>query len=121
MQKYGFYKNGKQRWLLNKEATARTSSQSRSTFYRKNRKLWLIEPNIPITGEVYQAIIIDAQFLSNKTAILIAVTPKFSVSYHWSKGGERTDEYEALLSKLPPSEYIICDGNKAILSVCKRI
>ena len=149
MQRYGFYQSGKQKWycpkckkvfskkrktfsfkqdvkgfadwLLNKETATRTASKSRSTFYRKNKKLWLINPVIDVTGEVYKVIIIDAKFLSNKTAVLLAVTPDFSVGYHWSRGGERADEYEALLSKLPAPKYLVCDGNKAILSVCRRL
>jgi transposase-like protein len=108
-------------WILNKDTAARSTDKSRTTFYRINRKFWQIEPSIPVTGEIYKALIVDAKFLSKRLSVLAAVTSYFSVAYRWSDHGETTEEYIRLLSRIPQPSYVVCDGNRALLGALKRI
>ena len=149
MYKRGFYANGKQRWccpdcgkvfskkrrnfslrkdilsftdwILNKETAARSTDKSRTTFYRINKKFWEVEPKIPITGEIYKALIVDTKFLNKRLSVLVAITPSFAVAYRWSDHGETTNEYLRLLSGIPEPSYIVCDGNRALLGAVKRV
>ena len=90
-------------WILNKDTAARSADKSRSTFYRTNKKFWQIELIIPITGEIYKSIIVDAKFLSKRLSVLVAVTPDYSIAYRWSDNGETKEEYLRLLSDIPPT------------------
>lgn len=111
-------------WILNKETAKRiaknTNNESRMTFYTRNKQFWELEPAIPETGEIHKVIMIDAKYVDGKKSVLLAVTPKFAVSYHWSLNGENIIDYGILFKQMVPPEYLGCDGHRAILSCARR-
>jgi hypothetical protein len=109
-----------QDWAINKDTVDRTSEHNRMWFYRNTLWCFDLDFTIPITGEVYDILIVDATYFTNNDACIILKTPKHAVGRLWCNR-ESYETYYELLSKFPAPSYLVTDGDKACMKVVQNI
>ncbi|XBH20567.1 IS1249 family transposase [Jonesiaceae bacterium BS-20] len=104
-------------WLLSTRPQAQVTAASDRSFRRNTAWCWHIIPLIPLTGEVYDEILIDGIHIG-KMVCLIARTPQFVVGWYWAQS-ESTETWRALLNQFPPPRVVVCDGGTGMNSALR--
>lgn len=91
---------------------------SRTTLWRWKKEFFQILPELQITGEVYDCLLVDGKRVKGDM-MLIARTPKFAV-FAFFAPGETVETYQILFSAIPQPGVIVCDGNKCIESAARK-
>ena len=93
---------------------------SRRTASRRMAEYLATEPvPPPITGQVYDYIVIDATWLEQGGAVAIAKAGNYVCQWEFGKG-ENMQLWLRLLAKIPKPGAIVCDGQKGMLEAIRR-
>jgi len=107
-------------WLIDSTKVAHRIQTSRSTFYRKIKWCWDVEPKINSDGIPSEFIFVDAIYLNKNECLLIVRNEKYVLNYRWAKI-ENTDDYYELLKVIEEPHFIICDGHSAITKAATKL
>ena len=107
-------------WILEQTVARVVSNNKLKSFHRKINWCWEITPEIPVTGEIYECILLDAMFIHTDLILLLARTPSYIIGYRFCKV-ETTEEWLALLSNFPQPKAISYDGGILISRALKEI
>lgn len=103
-------------WLLGKHSQRELDQTTTGrTFRRKTSWCWRVEPQITITGEVYDEIQIDGIYLSSTWCCLIAISGGKVIAWQWCDR-EKTASWKALLDQIPPPRVVVTDGGSGLLA-----
>ncbi len=101
-------------WLLGPVGQAAASGKSARTFRRNTAWCWLVEPEITVTGEIYDEVQIDGIHLSSNWCCLIALHRGKVIAWQWCDR-EKTVAWKVLLAQVPPPRVVVCDGGSGLL------
>lgn len=101
-------------WLLGSGTQAATALGSGRSFRRRTEWCWRVEPQLPVTGEVYDEVQVDGMYLRSNWCILIASHRGQVIAWQWCDR-EKTAAWTALLTQFPPPRVVICDGGTGLL------
>lgn len=84
------------------------------TFARQTDWCWNVAPELSPTGEVHTQVMLDGTYF-NGWCVLNAYTGDHVIDWQWTDREKRAS-WSALLSRIPPAEYAIVDGNGPLKS-----
>ena len=101
----------------NLEAVARRQDCSSRTLKRRFKNLWSEVPNITVSSNISEGIIIsDATYLCGReNVVLVAKSKQAVISWMFSEH-ENALSWANFFSKLPVPNVIVCDGQRGMLS-----
>jgi len=106
------------RWLLS-ATSQRQLPVARSTFYDTTAWCWKVLPEAESTGEIHRWIMLDGTYYQDM-CVLIAVTETHVIDWQFCDR-EKTVAWEALLTKIPPPDIAIIDGQRGLLAALRNI
>lgn len=103
-------------WLLGKDSQSEFGAgETGRSFRHRVQWCWRVQPEITVTGEIYDEIQIDGIYLSSKWCCLIAITGGKVIAWQWCDR-EKAVAWKALLEKIPPPRVVVTDGGSGLLS-----
>lgn len=107
-------------WLLGPLNQAATTGASARSFRRHHAWCWSIEPDVLVTGEVYDEVQLDGIYLSSRWCALIASHRGKVLAWQWCDR-EKAAAWVALLTRLPPPRVVVIDGGAGLSSALKQV
>ena len=89
------------------------------TFARQTDWCWNVAPELSPTGEVHTQVMLDGTYF-NGWCVLIAYTGAHVIDWQWTDREKRAS-WAALLSRIPPTDYAIVDGNGPLKSTLRQL
>ena len=106
-----------QKWLESNQPRHDFSTSTRS-FTRHTQWCWNVAPSVVPTGEIHHQIMLDGTYF-NGWCVLIAHTGTHVIDWQWCDR-EKLASWTALLTRIPPPDYAIIDGNGPLHRAMKR-
>ncbi len=101
------------KWLL-EGFTARQLGLAKTSFANKISWCWQVEvPKPPVTGEVYDQVLLDGIYLAYDWRLITATNGKKIVDWQWC-AHENSAAYRALMSRLPAPAVVVTDGGAGV-------
>ena len=97
-----------QKWLESNQPRHDFDTSTRS-FTRHTQWCWNVAPSVVPTGEIHHQIMLDGTYF-NGWCVLIALTGTHVIDWQWCDR-EKLASWTALLTRIPPPDYAIIDGN----------
>lgn len=107
-------------WLMGTQAQTDTKPGGTGrTFRHQIRWCWDLQPRIPVTGEIYDAVQIDGFNLRTGWCVLVAISRGKVIAYQWC-ARESQAAWGALLQRLPEPVVVVCDGGPGMHAALKE-
>ncbi len=106
-------------WLIGKDTQAEVGGGTGRSFRHETAWCWDLQPRMPVTGEVHDAILVDGIWIGSWCLLIALSDTGHVVAWQWS-GGESTAAWEALFEQIPPPEVVVTDGGTGIRSALAR-
>ena len=107
------------RWLSGKESQAELGSGTGRSFRHATAWCWSLEPRLPVTGEVHEAILVDGVWIGSWCLLIAQSSTGHVVGWQWA-ARESTAAWQALFEQIPPPTVVITDGGTGISSALKQ-
>ena len=108
-------------WLLSKQSQAELKLPDGVTDRAWRDQIawcWSVAPPSVLSGEIHHAVIVDGIRVGGRIC-LIARTNKFVIAWLWVER-ENSESWVKLFSSLPTPTYVVCDGQKGLLTPAGR-
>lgn len=89
------------------------------TFTRNTDWCWNVAPHLSPTGQLHDQVMLDGTYF-NGWCVLIAYTGTHVIDWQWTDQEKRAS-WTALISRIPPADYAIVDGNGPLKSTLKQL
>lgn len=102
-------------WLTGKHTQADLDGGTGRTFRDQTAWCWDLEPRMPVTGEVHDAILVDGIWVGSWCLLIALSDTGHVLAWQWA-ARESTAAWTALFEQVPPPEVIVTDGGSGIRS-----
>ena len=109
-------------WLSGSRTQADLGGGTGRTFRRDHAWCWNVDPQIPITGEIYNEVQLDGTYLWGGWCLLLAIDGATGtvIAWQWCDT-EKTAAWVALLERIPAPRVVVTDGGPGLASALKRV
>jgi len=76
---------------------------------------WQLEPRMPVTGEVHDAILVDGLWIGSWCLLIAQSDTGHVIAWQWA-ARESTAAWAALFAQIPPPTVVVTDGGTGIRS-----
>ncbi|SFM06528.1 IS1249 family transposase [Leifsonia sp. CL147] len=102
-------------WLTGKASQSELTGDSGRTFRRATAWCWQLEPRMPVTGEVHDAVLVDGVWIGSWCLLIAQSSSGTVIAWQWA-ARETTAAWEALFAQIPPPAVVVTDGGSGIRS-----
>jgi hypothetical protein len=102
-------------WLTGTASQRALGGGTGRTFRDQHAWCWNIEPEIPVTGAVYDEVQVDGIYLRSGWCALIAIAGGRVIGWQWCDREKRA-AWAALLARFPAPRVVVTDGQAGILA-----
>lgn len=102
-------------WLTGKASQAELGGGTGRSFRHETAWCWQLEPRIPVTGEVHDAILVDGIWIGSWCLLIAQSATGIVIAWQWA-ARESTAAWEALFDQIPPPTVVVTDGGSGIRS-----
>ncbi|MFI8594321.1 IS1249 family transposase [Microbacterium sp. NPDC078428] len=102
-------------WLVGKHTQAEIDGGTGRSFRDQTAWCWDLEPRMPVTGEVHEAVLVDGIWIGT-WCLLIALSDTGHVIAWQRAARESTAAWTALFGQVPPPDVVVTDGGSGIRS-----
>lgn len=88
-------------WLTGKASQSELTGDSGRTFRRATAWCWQLEPRMPVTGEVHDAVLVDGVWIGSWCLLIAQSSTGTVIAWQWA-ARETTAAWEALFAQIPP-------------------
>lgn len=102
-------------WLTGKASQAEYGGGTGRSFRHDTAWCWQLEPRMPITGEVHDAVLVDGVWIGSWCLLIAQSATGSVIAWQWA-ARESTAAWEALFTQIPPPLVVVTDGGSGIRS-----
>ena len=102
-------------WLTSTATQRVLGGGTGRSFRDQHAWCWNIEPEIPVTGAVYDEVQVDGIYLRSGWCALIAIADQQVIGWQWCDREKRA-AWAALLARFPAPRVVVTDGQAGILA-----
>lgn len=102
-------------WLTGKNTQAEIDGGTGRTFRHDTAWCWTLQPRMPVTGEVHDAVLVDGIWIGDWCLLIALSDTGHVIAWQWS-GGETTAAWQALFEQVPEPGVVVTDGGSGIRS-----
>jgi hypothetical protein len=106
-------------WLTGKASQAELGGGTGRSFRHETGWCWQLEPRIPVTGEVHDAVLVDGIWIGSWCLLIAQSSTGQVIAWQWA-ARESTAAWEALFARVPPPTVVVTDGGSGIRSALAR-
>ena len=106
-------------WLSGKHSQAEVSRGSARSFRRDTAWCWQLQPEMPVTGEVHDAVLVDGVWIGSWCLLVAQSSTGHVIAWQWA-ARETTAAWQALFDQIPPPTVVVTDGGSGIRSALAR-
>lgn len=107
-------------WLTGSRTQAELGGGTGRTFRHEHAWCWNIDPQIPVTGQIYDEVQLDGTYLTGGWCLLLAIDGATGtvIAWQWCDT-EKTPAWIALLERIAPPRVAVTDGGAGLASALK--
>ncbi|MGO2112269.1 MAG: IS1249 family transposase [Pseudoclavibacter sp.] len=102
-------------WLTGKHSQADTATGTGRTFRAQTAWCWTLQPRMPVTGEIHDAILVDGIWIGTWCLLIALSDTGHVIAWQWA-ARESTAAWNALFDQVPPPHVVVTDGGSGIRS-----
>jgi hypothetical protein len=102
-------------WLTGKATQAELGGGTGRSFRHETAWYWQLEPRMPVTGEVHDAVLVDGVWIGSWCLLIAQSSTGHVIAWQWA-ARESTAAWEALFAQIPPPTVVVTDGGTGIRS-----
>lgn len=102
-------------WLTGKASQAELDGGTGRSFRHDTAWCWQLEPRMPVTGEVHDAVLVDGIWIGSWCLLIAQSATGTVIAWQWA-ARESTAAWEALFTQIPPPTVVVTDGGSGIRS-----
>lgn len=106
-------------WLTGKHTQADLDGGTGRSFRHQTSWCWQLEPRMPVTGEVHDAVLVDGVWIGSWCLLIALSDTGHVIAWQWA-ARESTAAWEALFDQVPPPDVVVTDGGSGIRSALAR-
>ena len=106
-------------WLTGKASQAELGGGTGRSFRHETAWCWELEPRMPVTGEVHDAVLVDGVWIGSWCLLIAQSSTGQVIAWQWC-ARESTAAWEALFARVPPPTVVVTDGGSGIRSALAR-
>ncbi|GAB3617326.1 hypothetical protein GCM10027416_18830 [Okibacterium endophyticum] len=102
-------------WLTGKASQAEFGGGTGRSFRHETAWCWQLEPRLPVTGEVHDAVLVDGVWIGSWCLLIAQSSTGHVIAWQWA-ARESTAAWEALFEHVPQPTVVVTDGGTGIRS-----
>lgn len=106
-------------WLIGKASQAEAGGGTGRSFRHDTAWCWRLEPRMPVTGEVHDAVLVDGVWIGSWCLLIAQSATGTVIAWQWA-ARESTAAWEALFAQIPAPLVVVTDGGSGIRSALAR-